>query len=75
MCNREDNILELTHINAEGLAYMVEVSEKHDTKRVAVASGEIILKPETIKTLQEGNIKKALSLWQTLRYQETSPIE
>ena len=32
---------ELTHINEQGRAKMVDVSEKADTKRIGVASGRI----------------------------------
>ena len=32
---------ELTHINEQGRAKMVDVSEKADTKRIGIASGRI----------------------------------
>lgn len=49
---------ELTHINREGRAKMVDVSEKGDTTRVAVARGEVIMKPETLSMIKEGGITK-----------------
>lgn len=50
--------MELTHLNDKGLAYMVEISDKQDTKRVAVAEAEIVMNEETIKVIMEGKIKK-----------------
>jgi cyclic pyranopterin phosphate synthase len=49
---------ELTHINEEGRARMVDVSEKDDTIRIAVASGSIYMKRETLDRIKEGTIKK-----------------
>lgn len=48
----------LTHINRQGRAKMVDVSEKGDTVRVAVARGEVIMKPETLSLIKEGGIAK-----------------
>lgn len=48
----------LTHINEEGRARMVDVSEKEDTQREAAAIGSIFMKRETLERIQEGTIKK-----------------
>ncbi len=48
----------LTHINEDGYAKMVDVSEKKDTKRFARAVGEIHMKKETIELITNGDIKK-----------------
>jgi cyclic pyranopterin phosphate synthase len=48
----------LTHIDKNGRARMVDVSDKPDTKRIAVAKGEVVMRPETLQLIQEGNIKK-----------------
>ena len=48
----------LTHFNESGRSRMVDVSEKTDTDRVAVAKGSIIMKPETIALIKEGKMKK-----------------
>lgn len=48
----------LTHINEEGRARMVDVSEKEDTSREAVAIGSIFMKRETLDKIREGTIKK-----------------
>lgn len=48
----------LTHINQDGRAKMVDVSEKSQTKREAVASGKIYMKKETLERIMEGTMKK-----------------
>ncbi len=41
-----------THLDDEGRARMVDVSPKNKTARRAVASGKVLMKPETLKALQ-----------------------
>ncbi|WP_320201483.1 cyclic pyranopterin monophosphate synthase MoaC [Agrobacterium sp. rho-13.3] len=48
----------LTHIGASGEAHMVDVGDKADTVRVAVAEGFVKMKPETLALIREGNAKK-----------------
>jgi len=48
----------LTHFNASGEAHMVDVSQKDVTKRRAVAEGNIVMLPETLELIQQGNHKK-----------------
>ncbi len=48
----------LSHIDEQGSAKMVDVGAKPDTERTAVAKGEVHLKPETVKLIQEGLMKK-----------------
>jgi cyclic pyranopterin phosphate synthase len=50
--------MELTHINEEGRAKMVDVSEKRDTVREAVAVGSISMKRETLDRIKDGSISK-----------------
>jgi len=50
--------MEFTHINEEGRAKMVDVSEKSDTVRVAIAVGSISMKKETLERIKEGTISK-----------------
>ncbi|MGV8980095.1 cyclic pyranopterin monophosphate synthase MoaC [Clostridium sp.] len=50
--------MELTHINDEGRAKMVDVSEKLDTVRTAVATGSISMKRETLERIKDGSISK-----------------
>ena len=48
----------LTHLDAEGQARMVDVSEKSDSARQAVARGEVQMRPETAALIQSGNVPK-----------------
>src|SRR5205823_10162649 len=43
---------------ASGRARMVDVSAKDDTERVAVAKGEVVMRPETLALLLRGEIAK-----------------
>jgi cyclic pyranopterin phosphate synthase len=48
----------LSHLNSKGQAHMVDVGDKDITAREAVAQATVLLKPETLRLVQEGNIKK-----------------
>ncbi|CAN7469321.1 MULTISPECIES: cyclic pyranopterin monophosphate synthase MoaC [Agrobacterium] len=48
----------LTHIDASGEAHMVDVGDKVETIRVAVAEGFVKMKPETLALIRDGNAKK-----------------
>lgn len=48
----------LTHLDEQGRADMVDVGDKPDTDRVAVAEGAIYVQPETLRLIKEGNMKK-----------------
>lgn len=48
----------LTHINNKGYAKMVDISDKVDTTRKALATCKIYLSNETIKRIKSGGIKK-----------------
>ncbi|MDQ0320422.1 cyclic pyranopterin phosphate synthase [Pararhizobium capsulatum DSM 1112] len=48
----------LTHIDAAGTASMVDVGDKEETVRVAVAEGYVHMKPETLELILNGNAKK-----------------
>ena len=49
---------DLTHFDKDGAAHMVDVSEKPDTARIAVAIGEISMEPDTLALITEGRAKK-----------------
>lgn len=49
---------EFTHINDKGYAKMVDVSEKEESIREAVARGSVYMKRDTLKAIAEGRIKK-----------------
>ena len=48
----------LTHIDADGNATMVDVSEKDVTQRIAVAEGRITMAPATLELIKSGNVAK-----------------
>ena len=48
----------LTHLGADGAANMVDVGDKNDTVREAVAEGFVAMTPETLETILAGNAKK-----------------
>lgn len=49
---------DLTHFNTQGRAHMVDISEKADTERIAIAQGEVIMQRETLRLIKEERIKK-----------------
>ncbi len=49
---------ELTHFDERGNARMVDVGEKDETHRVAIARGHVEMQPETLKLIVEGRAKK-----------------
>lgn len=48
----------LTHFDATGQAHMVDVGAKNESHRMAVATGSIRMKPETLAIIQAGTAKK-----------------
>jgi len=48
----------LTHLDEQGRAHMVDVGAKPDTERIAIARGEVHMKPETLELIRAGQIKK-----------------
>lgn len=48
----------LTHFDDGGQAHMVDVSDKPDTARIAVACGQIRMAQETLALIQEGRAGK-----------------
>ena len=49
---------EFSHFNSAGEAVMVDVSEKENTKRIAVAVGEIRMSTECFRKVTAGDMKK-----------------
>lgn len=49
---------ELTHFDTAGQAHMVDVGAKAETHRIAVATGSIRMKPETLAIILSGTAKK-----------------
>lgn len=49
---------ELTHFSENGRARMVDVSDKANTQRVAIASGVIRMQPATLARIRAGTVAK-----------------
>jgi cyclic pyranopterin phosphate synthase len=49
---------ELTHFNAAGAAHMVDVGDKPVSERRAVAAGRILMQPETLARIRQGDHRK-----------------
>lgn len=49
---------ELTHFDSRGQAHMVDVVQKQETHRVAIATGRILMQPETLLLILDGGAKK-----------------
>lgn len=49
---------QFTHFNAQGQAHMVDVGAKADTHRIAIATGIIHMRADTLALILQGNAKK-----------------
>ena len=47
-----------THLDAEGCARMVDVSDKAETDRVAAAGARVVMRPETLERIRYGDVAK-----------------
>jgi cyclic pyranopterin phosphate synthase len=52
------NTSPLTHFDADGQAHMVDVGAKLETRRVAVATGRIVMLADTFAMVKSGSAKK-----------------
>ena len=52
------NMSDFTHFNESGRARMVDVSEKSETSRTAVAAGRVRMNRETFELVKTGGMKK-----------------
>lgn len=48
-----------THFDAAGHAHMVDVGDKQETRRIAVARGAIRMLPDTLALIRDGRARKA----------------
>jgi cyclic pyranopterin phosphate synthase len=51
-------ISKLTHLDDSGNSQMVDVSDKPDTERIAIAKGEVVMKVETLELIHQSRLKK-----------------
>lgn len=49
---------DFTHFNESGRAFMVDVSEKNETERIAIASAKVLVNKETFDLIKNGGMKK-----------------
>ena len=49
---------DFTHFDSQGRAVMVDVADKPDTRRVAVARGRIVMLPDTLTRILDGTTRK-----------------
>ncbi|MEQ1495322.1 MAG: cyclic pyranopterin monophosphate synthase MoaC [Novosphingobium sp.] len=49
---------DLTHLDAQGKARMVDVGGKAETQRVAIAEGRIAMSPEALAAIRDGAVPK-----------------
>lgn len=47
-----------THFDQQGRVQMVDVADKAETRRVAIARGRIVMQPATLLMIQQGSAKK-----------------
>ena len=47
-----------THLDAEGRARMVDISDKRETDRVAIAGARVVMRPETLERIRSGDVAK-----------------
>ncbi len=50
--------MELTHLDKDGRIHMVDVGAKPDTERVAIAKGEVRMRPETLRLIANEGMPK-----------------
>jgi len=50
--------MDFTHFNDNGYARMVDVGEKKDTERIAIAQAVVRMQPATLAAIKSGGIKK-----------------
>ncbi len=50
--------MELTHLNSQGEAHMVDIGKKNSTRRTAVAEAIVSMQPETLQKIESVSLKK-----------------
>ena len=56
--SKEQNEGQLSHLDAQGHAHMVDVGAKDATRREAIARGTITMQPETLALILDGKLPK-----------------
>ena len=50
--------MEFTHMNEQGRARMVDISDKAETVRTATATSAVVMRPETLQAIKAGTAAK-----------------
>lgn len=58
MTNKNPQTANLTHFDQAGQAHMVDIGDKKETHRIAIASGIIRMNIQTLSLIQSGTTKK-----------------
>jgi cyclic pyranopterin phosphate synthase len=48
----------LSHLDAQGQAHMVDVGDKEETARIAIAEGRVVMQAATLAIVRDGDAKK-----------------
>ena len=56
--NRMKDSKQLTHLDEQGKANMVDISAKPASQRIAIAAGRVLMAAETLMLIRAGNLKK-----------------
>ncbi len=62
MARTGEKAARLSHLDEQGRARMVDVSDKPDTLRVAEAAGRVSMRPETLELVRSGGVAKGDAL-------------
>lgn len=62
MSDKKESGHALTHLDEQGQARMVDVGAKAVTEREAIATGRVLMQPETLRLLRAGNLPKGDAL-------------
>ena len=58
MTPEDETTLKFTHLDEKGKARMVDVGQKSDTERFAMAKGRVVMMPSTLELIQKGGVAK-----------------
>ena len=50
--------MDFTHMNEQGRARMVDITDKAETARTAAASSQVVMKPDTLNAIKAGTAAK-----------------
>jgi cyclic pyranopterin phosphate synthase len=62
MSNGDDSPPHLPHLDPQGRAYMVDISQKPSTERVAITRCRLLMAPSTLSALRLGQLSKGDAL-------------